>query len=1158
MKKKIMSFCLAVLMIIGFIPKVSATEDNHISNNEMNVTTDASVSLDNEEYYLEKIEDDSEYMALLSEDLETVCSLPRFRVYNYDKFKDGELSKSSLASYIDSDSMKMTEKDEGIEISFDYLEKFPLSNLYVRVGNDDSITMTEKRHKDGRITFSFIIDEINDSMLRAGNLEESIILGMTVDTGSYGKMSHEVVLVIGQPEYPHDEDKTSLDGIYNLTYKFDNTMQSHMMKFIDPNMTLKVDEDKKTVRIVYKNAFNMMSNFTASVNGQSKTVETAKEEKNYDGELKEVLVTSFEIDDIYDDIVLGLTVAMGTMQHNYKIILYISDAEYSKELTDEEIQDESRLKDGDYTIESTILKTGTTEESMAAGYFEKVSDLKVENKEYNYTLYTKFMSSLSEIVVKVDGKEVPYEIVNKSSTLGGISFKINELKSTILIKCRIKMTGYDAVHDFNVSLNTNSLKNDTGQSITPPVEDSSLPLYVNASYTIDNEIVGNFPNAARYIDTKSLIEVENEKIYLTVTFNKSEFMEGREAKLNDNTSVTPYNVVNDTNKTTVRIQIYSLSDTIKISPVTKASDEEFVISLVKETLKKVEENLTDNNSGSSNDEDDDDSSNDDDIDDGVYTIKNKVYKENSNTTSDARGYLDDESVLIVDDGKMYLVLKFTHGKMMSDTSIKVEGKSKSYTVVKKSGNKLYIKYKINSLSDETMVTTTIDTGTAIGVLKNVKFRVLLRSSTLEEDDDADDDFSDDEEEDEDVSTESSSEENSELTDAAAGSVISGTVEATEGLAATGIKKATYKVENDIVTDSTIGYQAARGAINKNSYYEIINDTDHYITLGLNQTDVMTNVRLSIDGSNISYDTISENSANKTKEIRFKIPSLSKEITVSTYVTAMSRDISFGIRFLESTLQLISIEENAVSDGSSTVAGMLSSLGGNPSGFNASTLEMSSALGGTGDYGNGAGQVESKDIKSEAAEYYKRYSISNEVVSDSAIGRTMARKYLNSTSIIDEIDGKLYATVTFSSADSMGNFKFEVAGKSVDHSVVLNSNGQISLRFPINKIDDDIRVYIYINPMKMNINFGIKFLKDTMILLEEGTVSKETDKALANNLNSINAQASAAGNSLSVWKIAVITALLSTLFNVITFGSIYLIVKKVKKRKRLKTAKVLEE
>ena len=63
---------------------------------------------------------------------------------------------------------------------------------------------------------------------------------------------------------------------------------------------------------------------------------------------------------------------------------------------------------------------------------------------------------------------------------------------------------------------------------------------------------------------------------------------------------------------------------------------------------------------------------------------------------------------------------------------------------------------------------------------------------------------------------------------------------------------------------------------------------------------------------------------------------------------------------------------------------------------------------------------------------------------------------------------------------------------------------------------------------------------------------------ANNLNSINAQALAAGNSLSVWKIAVITALLSTLFNVITFGSIYLIVKKVKKRKRLKSAKVLEE
>ena len=79
----------------------------------------------------------------------------------------------------------------------------------------------------------------------------------------------------------------------------------------------------------------------------------------------------------------------------------------------------------------------------------------------------------------------------------------------------------------------------------------------------------------------------------------------------------------------------------------------------------------------------------------------------------------------------------------------------------------------------------------------------------------------------------------------------------------------------------------------------------------------------------------------------------------------------------------------------------------------------------------------EDISSEAKEYFKRYTISNEVVSDSAMGRTMARKYLNETSIIEEIDGKFFATVTFTGTNSMGNFKFEVNGKTVEHSVVLN-------------------------------------------------------------------------------------------------------------------------
>ncbi|ETI99505.1 MAG: hypothetical protein Q611_LSC00279G0002, partial [Leuconostoc sp. DORA_2] len=106
------------------------------------------------------------------------------------------------------------------------------------------------------------------------------------------------------------------------------------------------------------------------------------------------------------------------------------------------------------------------------------------------------------------------------------------------------------------------------------------------------------------------------------------------------------------------------------------------------------------------------------------------------------------------------------------------------------------------------------------------------------------------------------------------------------------KKTTYRVNNEIITESSFGYQAARGAVNKVSYYEIIDDKK-YITLGFIQTDIMNNIRLSINGKQINYDVVSKDDSKKTLDIRFEVPSISTQVTVTTNVTAMGRDISFG-------------------------------------------------------------------------------------------------------------------------------------------------------------------------------------------------------------------------------------------------------------------------
>ncbi|MBN1036754.1 cell wall anchor protein [Clostridium botulinum] len=943
------------------------------------------------------------------------------------------------------------------------------------------------------------------------------------------------------------------NGVYLINYsvyKDGTTEDSSAGKYIEESK-LKVKNGKKTVLVTFKDEKSWISNLSAKVNNDKvKVTQTEVVDSKF--------TIEFPIDSLEDNISIGLTI-MGFMNHSFDFI--INDVTFMEPIEDDNTTDSEVLKDGKYTIDADILKTGTNEPSAASGYINKESNLKSENGQYTLTLNVKDIKVMSNIKATVDGKEVNVNISRNNDGTGEISFKINTLSSDILVACKVTVAeiNYNSDVDFNVNLDKSTLKNDDGAIIQPPTEDVELPLYKDASYKIENEvlILGDIiPESVKYLDNNSIIDVQNQSIYLTLTFNIADFMSNREVKLNDNNGVTRYTIVSNTNnKTVIKFKISSLNDEIHISSKTRSLDEGFTLSLLKETLSEKTNDT--GNSSDKEEETDKEDSEDDDLEDGTYTIKNKALKENSNATSDARGYLDDVSIVTVKNGKIYLTLKFTHGKMMSDISIKVEDKKTSYTTVKKSGNNLHIKFKIGSLSDEILVTSTIDTGIpAIGTIKGTKFRVLLRESTLDEDDEQDDE-EDIEEDTEDKVEDTNKEDtiiNNPENNITGGEIDNNISQSNPTLSgnSNSYKKATYKVNNEIVTDSQIGYQAARSAVNKSSYYEIENDSDHYITLGFTQTDVMGNIRLTIDGSKINYDIVNEDKSKKTMEIRFKVPSLSNQVVVTSNITAMGRDISFGIKFLESTLELISLEESETNIPSSIIAGTLtgtlSGANNNSNGnFFGTTLQSvsdnNSSVG-----GDSTRTLVDNNMISEAKEYFKRYTVNNEVLSNSTIGRTMARKYLNETSIIEEIDGKLYATVTFNSSNSMGNFKIKVNGEDIEHSIVLNdkSNELISLRFPINNINDDIRTYIYIKPMKMTIDFGIKFLGDTMILIDEGTINEEKDIKLVENLATIN-EGSSNNKNISVWKIAITTSIMTTTMNFAIAGIIYIIVKKRKKK-----------
>lgn len=1023
------------------------------------------------------------------------------------------------------------------------------------------------------------------------SLDDEININMTVTVPQIS-MVHTYDIYI--------KDIKLADNTYNLDSESNGT------KYMKSNV-LEVENGEMTLVTTFNMASMIKLNYT-TVNSEEVEVESSYESNN-------TLIIRTSIDSLNDEVNFNMTITVPmimTATHD----LYLKNMRLPgveiKEDAGEDIPEEDEeetpetpgipeeipgddnnsgdnndnndneandkvLQDGNYTIESKILKTGTTQESLASSYIEKVSSLKVENGQYYLTLGIKDMSVLSNIGSTIDGEKTDVTSVDNGDGTGTLTFKVNSLSSNVLISCRITVPAANYVSDvdFNVSLDKSTLKDEDGNEVDSPNEEVTIPTNKDASYTIENEIssITGSTEVAGIISPNSTISVESGKIYLGITFYKSGFMDGRLITLNNNTAPARYSIEEDTsNKVTVKINISSLSDEIKFSSKNKSIDDAFTLRLLQDTLKEQTSSSTggSSNSGSSSDDDDDDD--DTDLDDGTYLIKNKTLKEDSNDESHAREYLDKESVITVKNGKIYLTLKFTHGKMMSDTSIKVEGKKTSYTTVKKSGNQFYIKFKIGALDDEILVTTTIDTGIAsIGKHEGIKFRVVLRESTLDEDDDADD-YDDDEDDDDDTESSTSTGTTAGTTNGTvSGTTDSNTVVPNSGGissilepsgAAGSYKRDTYSVKNDIITDSAIGYNAARGAIGEDSYM-VVEDGKNYMIVNFTQMDAMNNIRLAIDNNNIDYDILKAEGNSLT--VKFEIPSVSTPVDVTATIAMMGRDTSFGLKFIESTLTHIGTEESdssftessgGASGGSSSV---LNNILSTSAGSSTSGLSQGSAQGGsiksTGSSNTSAETAVLDNESVEAKEYYKKYTIENEIVSDSMMGRTMARKYLNTVSTLDEVDGQLYLTLTFSGVESMDNFTFAVNGENREYSSA-GSNDIKSFKFKIDSVNDSIAVGIYVKPMKMNINFGVKLNEGTMVLIDEGEISAEGEEVSDSESGeeflqralAVQDDSSKNNSELSVMKIALATSLMTTGMNGLLAGIIYLIIKRKKKKK----------
>ena len=475
-------------------------------------------------------------------------------------------------------------------------------------------------------------------------------------------------------------------------------------------------------------------------------------------------------------------------------------------------------------------------------------------------------------------------------------------------------------------------------------------------------------------------------------------------------------------------------------------------------------------------------------------LKTTLKHDTEDKDSSANSYLK-ESYLKIENGKRYMVLVLSSGKMMKSVVPSINGESVEYTN-DLDGDTRTISFEIKSLQDDIRINFKINPFGNFVVNANcrVKSEIVTGSTDKEDKEDKDDtvtgptqkpetpDNSDKEDKEDKDDNTSDKEDKEDKDDTVTGPTQKPETpdnsdkednkeEDKEDSSNSTYKNGYYQVKNIVILDNEVGYSMVRGLLNETSNLEI-RDGKYYLTFEMGQSSLMKDIVIKANSKELKYTK--KNVGNDTIRITVEIPSLSSKLNISTYVTMMGKNVDFDLKLNQSTLKFVSSNEEAQLPGNNNNAG-------NNNGSNDSNNDSN-----TGNDNNAGGNI-TETVKG------KLYTIKNEVIHENQTGKEMARKYLNSTSKIEEINGELYLTLTFTGTDLMNNHKFYVNGKSVSYTSSTSGNSK-SYRFKINSLNDDIKVSAFIVPMSRNVEFGVKLLKDTYTFVKDFDASNDSNNA----------------------------------------------------------------
>lgn len=485
-------------------------------------------------------------------------------------------------------------------------------------------------------------------------------------------------------------------------------------------------------------------------------------------------------------------------------------------------------------------------------------------------------------------------------------------------------------------------------------------------------------------------------------------------------------------------------------------------------------------------------------------------KDNSDEASSANSYLQD-SYLKVENGKRYMVLELGSGDLMKSVVPTINGQEVKYENELNESTKVRtITFEISSLNDDIRIKFQINPFGNFIVNATARVDAKISTGSTEDKDDTvtsptqkpqqpeqqpeqkpeeNKDNKDDKEDKDDKDDKNDNVDNGNNGNNNGNNSNGSTSDKNDNNSSNGTyKNGHYQVKNVVILDNPVGYSMVRGILNETSNVEI-KDGKYYLTLEIGQSSLMKNIVIKANSKTLSYTKT--NVGNDTIRIKVEIPSLSTKLNISTYVDAMSKTVDFDVKLNESTLKFVSANQE----------GQL------PENNNQGTIPGG---GNTGGGSNDSNSGSNDTVVGDTATKGKLYTIQNKVVHQNETGREMARKYLNQTSKVEDIDGQLYLTLTFTGTNLMNNHKFYVNGSLVSHQVTASSSTSKSYRFKISSLKDDIKVSAYIIPMSRSVEFGVQLLESTYTFVKDIDGS---GSSLPQTGSVINAESMLAGGSL---------------------------------------------